>query len=314
MPGQSRRARSGPIPSTCGTGSTRQVILSSESWMRNQLRTRMGGKSPLDFLLGVMSDPTATPRQRVKAAGVAARYKHAYASGPEAPSFVVVEDKFGFKVAPELARAERDDLLREQMLHENWYRREKGSEEEKAADQELAQIRKRRTERLALLQYPQGYTVDDVAKDRKRLEQLRKARFERKKLTPEEDAEEAHLAARVTSYQLNPAVLAKPRIRDLEERRAVGFELSSAEEAELKDLRGRYPELAAEIDELDLLYLYEFGRELEIAHRAGLGLRAASKQAEMVCLRFRDPSKFTSELRAALFRPARRGKGTPGAS
>src|SRR5438105_8839104 len=30
-----------------------------------------GGASPLDFLLGVMADPAATPRQRVKAAGVA---------------------------------------------------------------------------------------------------------------------------------------------------------------------------------------------------------------------------------------------------
>src|SRR6266516_2625881 len=58
-----------------------------------------GGLSPLDFLLGVMGDPTATPRQRVKAAAVAARYKHAYAHalGTDAPSMTVVEDKFGFK-------------------------------------------------------------------------------------------------------------------------------------------------------------------------------------------------------------------------
>ncbi|HEV3159278.1 MAG TPA: hypothetical protein VGZ89_04765, partial [Xanthobacteraceae bacterium] len=37
------------------------------------------GLSPVDFLLGVMNDSTADPEQRVKAAAVAARYKHPYA-------------------------------------------------------------------------------------------------------------------------------------------------------------------------------------------------------------------------------------------
>jgi hypothetical protein len=74
------------------------------------------GPRPLDFLLGVMTDPAATPRQRVKAAGVAARYKHPYAGGLEEPIVVVGADKFGFKVDPELARAERDDQLRESRL------------------------------------------------------------------------------------------------------------------------------------------------------------------------------------------------------
>jgi hypothetical protein len=52
-----------------------------------------GGPSPLDFLLGVMADPAATPRQRAKAAAIAARYKHAYAGGAEAPSIIVAEDR-----------------------------------------------------------------------------------------------------------------------------------------------------------------------------------------------------------------------------
>jgi hypothetical protein len=244
-----------------------------------------------------MSDPTATPRQRVKAAGVAARYKHApAAAGPAAiPTVIVVEDKFGFKVDPELARGERDDMRSQDLLFKNWFRREKGSDEERAANQELAQIGKRRSERLARLKYPQGYTAEDLTKDRKRLEQLRKARFERKKLTPEEDAEEAHLAARVAAYQLNPELLAKARIRALEERRAVGSELTAAEEEELRHLRGRYPEYAGVMDLMDLAYLYHRRREVEIARKAGLDTSASYEQADVICLRLRNPRKFISE-------------------
>jgi hypothetical protein len=61
-----------------------------------------------------------------------------------------------------------------------------------------------------------------------RLAQLYSKRLSRKKLTPEEDAEEAHLAVRVTA----------------------------AEEAERQDLRRRYPQSAAQADRLDHRYRY----------------------------------------------------------
>jgi hypothetical protein len=261
-----------------------------------------GTLSPLDILLAVMNDPSATPRQRVKAAGVAARYKHPPAGAPDAPTVIVVEDKFGFKVDPELARAERDDRLRAKWLDESGFRFEEGSDEEKAVKEKWAQIRKRRAERLALLQYPQGYLADDLAKDCKRLEELMKTRIERKKLTPEEDAEEAHLATRVASYQLNPELLGKAGIRDLEERSAIGLQLTAAEEQELRDLRKRYPELAAEIDLLDLRYMHYWGRELEKARKAGLGWKTAVHQARDLCVGLRDPSKFGSEWEAEVGR------------
>jgi hypothetical protein len=104
-----------------------------------------GGLSPVDFLLGVMADPAATPRQRAKAAAIAARYKHAYAGGAEAPSIIVAEDRFSFKVAPELARAERDDRVREIRLDEF----KPHSAEGIAAARELEQIRQRRAERVS---------------------------------------------------------------------------------------------------------------------------------------------------------------------
>src|SRR5207344_1054066 len=65
---------------------------------------------------------------------------------------------------------------------------------------EQEQIRKRRAGRLGLVQFPDGYTYADRQTDENRLRQLYSKRLSRKKLTPEEDAEEAHLAVRV----LNP--------------------------------------------------------------------------------------------------------------
>ncbi len=70
--------------------------------------------TPLDFLLGVMNDPEAKPQQRIKAARVAARYKHAQADAGE--MLIVLEDKFGFKIDPALAKSIRDDAVREELL------------------------------------------------------------------------------------------------------------------------------------------------------------------------------------------------------
>jgi hypothetical protein len=140
-----------------------------------------------------------------------------------------------------------------------------------------------------------GYTVN-AAEDRERLEELRTARVERTTLTPEEDAEAAQLAARVAAYERNPQPFDEARIRELEERRA-GSPLAASEEAELRELRERYPEFAAIMDLMDLHYLYQRTRELEIARKAGLDFDAMCQQAEVVCLRFRDPSKYLHEWR-----------------
>jgi hypothetical protein len=269
-----------------------------------------GGVTPLKFLLGVMGDSTATPRQRVKAAAIAARYTHARASAPEAPTVIVVEDKFGFQVDPEVARAERDDRAREATLKATWYTRKKGSYEEKAGNQELEQIGKRRAERLALVKFPTGYTSVDRGADQKRLSELYSKRLSRKKLTPEEDAEEAHLVVRV----LNPEVKAsvpnvewlhtlregreskvncpESRIAELEERFVIGeTPLTAAEEDELNDLRRRYPGIAAEVDRLDHRYRCYVRREEEKLVEAGLHWLDARREARVQCERLRDPTK-----------------------
>jgi hypothetical protein len=118
---------------------------------------------------------------------------------------------------------------------------------------------------------------------------------------PKEDAEKAHLAA-------NPELLGEATIRELEERRAVGFQLTASEEEELRDLRERYPEYAAGLDLMDLQYLYHWRREFEIARKAGLDIDAIYEQTEVCCLRLRDPSKFIHEWQARRYLRDRRGK------
>jgi hypothetical protein len=278
-----------------------------------------GGLSPLDFLLGVMGDPAATPRQRVKAAAAAARYKHASA-GSDAPSVSVVEDKFGFKVDPELARAECDDSIRERTLWRTPYMHKKGSSDEKAAaERELEQIGKRRAERLARINFPDGYAYADRQNDEQRLAQLYSKRSSRKKLRPEEEAEEAHLAVRV----LNPKVV-KPevkvvvvgpfemewpatRIAELDERVVGGETLAAAEEAERQDLRRRYPESAAQADRLDHLYRYSLRRETESASKADINSGKAYKTAHDKCEPLRDPTKISyADLPSALLQKIHR--------
>lgn len=102
-------------------------------------------------------------------------------------------------------------------------------------------------------------------------------------------------------------------IRELEERRAVGFQLTASEDGELRDLRERYPEYAAGLDLMDLQYLYHWRREFEIARKAGLDIDAIYKQADVCCLRLRDESKYIHEWQAQRYLRDRRGKA-PGAA
>jgi hypothetical protein len=261
------------------------------------------GLSPLDFLLGVMNDPAATPEQRVKAAAVAARYKHPCAGQSDVPTISVVEDKFGFKVDPELARAELDDSLREIRIRTSSHLRKKDSVEAKVAEQELEQIGERRGERLARLSFPDGYAYADRQTDENRLAQLSSKRSSRKKLTPEEDAEEAHLAVRVLHPEAKPeprVFLARlthmkwptTRIAELDERVVGGEALTGPEETERQDLRRRYSESAAEADKLDHLYRYRLRKETDIAKKSGMELSKALDAARAKCDGLRDPTKI----------------------
>jgi hypothetical protein len=260
-PEPTRRKRPDPLDVRDRLGDTGDLKFETREVWPGAEGSAGGGLSPVDFLLGVMADPAATPRQRAKAAAIAARYKHAYVGGAEAPSIIAAEDKFGFKVAPELARAERDDRVREIRLGEFKPRSAEGT----AAARELEQIRQRRAERVAQVKFPDGYFQGDQEADKKRLQQLYSKRLSRKKLTPEEDAEEAHLAVRVLNPDVKESVpdlrwlrqiqieWPTTRIAELDERVVGGETLTAAEEVERQDLRRRYPQSAAQSDTLDHL-------------------------------------------------------------
>jgi hypothetical protein len=269
--------------------------------MEAAVRTATQSPGPLDFLLGVMCDPAAGPRQRVRAAGVAARYKHPFA-GLEAQCVIVGEDRFGFKVDPALARAERDDRLREGGLKTFKERSAEGL----AAKPELERIAKRRAERIALVKFPEGYSYDDSVADQRRLGELYSKRLSRKRLTPEEDAEEAHLAVRVLHPGADILDGVRPifswwakyemkwpmtRMVELEERVLAG-DTTAAEEDELRDLRTRHPDIAADVDRLDNEYNYCVRQETEKAKKAGLDGCDARQAAEQKCEQLRDPRKM----------------------
>jgi uncharacterized protein YnzC (UPF0291/DUF896 family) len=216
----------------------------------------------------------------------------------------VAEDKFGFKVDPKLARAERDDRVREIRLDEFKPRSAEGI----AAARELEQIRQRRAERVAQVKFPDGYFHGDREADKKRLQQLYSKRLSRRKFTPEEDAEEAHLAVRVLgpvavpvlspevakARQLEPMTIEWPtsRIAELDERVVGGETLTAAEEAERQDLRRRYPDSAAQADMIDHRYRYWLRKETEIAEKAGMNFFDATRAARDKCEKLRDPTKI----------------------
>jgi hypothetical protein len=305
-PEPARRKRPDPLDLRDRLGDTGDLKFETREVRPGAEGSAGGGLSPVDFLLGVMADPAATPRQRAKAAAIAARYKHAYAGGAEAPSIIVAEDKFAFKVAPELARAERDDRVREIRLDEF----KPHSAEGIAAARELEQIRQRRAERVAQVKFPDAYFHGDREADKKRLQQLYSKRLSRKKLTPEEDAEEAHLAVRVLgpvavpvlspevakARQLEPMTIEWPtsRIAELDERVVGGETLTAAEEAERQDLRRRYPDSAAQADMIDHRYRYWYRKEEEIAEKAGMKSWDAVGAARAKCQPLRDPTKVAS--------------------
>ena len=77
--------------------------------------------TPLGFLLGVMRDADAPPHLRIRVAPMVAPYVHAKrvtADASENPveTAVVVDDPYGFKIEPAVARVLRDDTQRLKFL------------------------------------------------------------------------------------------------------------------------------------------------------------------------------------------------------
>ena len=94
-----------------------------------------------------------------------------------------------------------------------------------------------------------------LGKTENELESLHRKRISQRpfKLTPEEDAEEAHLIARRAVYHhTSPEAQARQRISKLNMRsflRSPGMKLSDDERSELDSLTARYPDLPEDPDD-----------------------------------------------------------------
>jgi hypothetical protein len=198
---------------------------------------------PVDFLLGVMRDPEAAPRQR--AARVAARYKHRPPeAGPQ-----LVEDEFGFKIDPSAARAIRDieakcDALAAALRH---IRETKAPPAEKIAEWEM--LVKQRDQQIETIAVPETYHWPDLQSDDQRMKDIRalaKSRGKKSqgKLGPDEEAEEVYLIARTEAYRACPRHRAWCRISELEVSRSEGRLLTEGELSELDGLLAQFPDVA----------------------------------------------------------------------
>jgi hypothetical protein len=209
--------------------------------------------SPLNFLLSVMKDPDATAKQRIRAAKVAARYKHA----PVPPDNVPSTDEYGFAISRTLAKAIGEDLSRLAYLESDRCRAELAD-----AEAEAAEIRARQTERYQMLQCPPGYSPE---RDVKRWAELT-ARWRKSRSTMAEETEYAFIIARMEVYDASvcrtASGRARRRIEELEaksrmrkRRKATNepitieqmaldmnkLELAPAEASELQQLRKDFP-------------------------------------------------------------------------
>ena len=121
--------------------------------------------SPLNFLLNVMKDSDAAVRLRIKAARVAAPYRHP--AGVTARSQLVVEDPYGFDFDPAEVTAHRDDEVEYSLSNSRGQHRDprKGK-----------QIQARMAAREKTFICPPGYTERENRKDQRRLEELTRKR------------------------------------------------------------------------------------------------------------------------------------------
>ena len=197
--------------------------------------------SPLDYLLSVMNDADAKPQLRIKAARIAAPYFHAH---PMTAKRIVIDDPFGFNFDPELARELRDEEVNCSMkMLVTEFHTYSGSPEAREAYARIYELKQ-----MLPKHRPPGYTLLHARNDWDRTEEFFDVRRERK-LTKEEDAEEAHLIARVAvhsmTYAASPECRGRERIYELNCQAA----LSEAEQHELDELVKLYPDLPGPPDD-----------------------------------------------------------------
>jgi hypothetical protein len=204
--------------------------------------------TPLQFLLGVMRDPTSPTDLRIQVARAAAPLVHGKlgTTSPRDPlgPLGAIESE-GFTIDIEEAKALRDiqrrlgDLLRKRYATP----RNNGGPLTAAEIAEEPELRAQLSRKSAAFVCPQGYGPQDVMKDSNRLHQLNCKRLSPPscgggELKGADDEEEALLTARVAAFRHSPEGRDRQRITELEAYRLCR---DSDEQAELDRLRVVYP-------------------------------------------------------------------------
>lgn len=197
---------------------------------------------PLDFLLAVMRASDTPAALRFKIACITAPYLHTKrTTGGLAGRSTGKPDRYDFVVDRATAKEIRDDTRRLARLLRT---RSKNLKRKKQKAELLLGHIKSRVGSL-IPPCPSLYGPEEYEKDRDRYLKLKKRRS-RSPLSRAEDAEEAHLLARILTYQSRPEALARKRIAELElrERNASFFgtpRLSLRDESCLRGLRTLFP-------------------------------------------------------------------------
>jgi hypothetical protein len=225
-----------------------------------------GRLDPLSFLLGVMRDEAAAPRQRFKAARIAARYQHK----PPLRPVHLVEDEFGFRIDPAVAKAVAEIKVRCGTAAPA------NTADARSPDASLRDL-------IATIECPDCYSSLDLLRDEARLTEL----FSGKKLTPEGAAERDYLMTRTEVYRASGRHHAWCRMAHLEYFRTWGYTLREDQRAELERLRAQFPMIAQQVDGIDLsggsitrwLDLY---RKLNAAKKRGVELSVEQARKEVL--------------------------------
>jgi hypothetical protein len=205
--------------------------------------------------MGVMRDANAPPGLRIQVARAITPYVHAKLGTP--PAEVVVDDEYGFVIDPVAAREIRDHYVEmDRLICTGEFL---GTEAEHKFRDRIAEKKK-----ALAVECPTGYTALEARKGKKRVESLhRKRAWQRPfKLTAEEDAEEAHLFARLAAYEATPEAQTRERISKLSSvTQYPGGKLSADGRSELDSLMARYPDLPKDPDNRLPVMAYTIGGE-----------------------------------------------------
>lgn len=202
--------------------------------------------TPLQFLLGVMRDPTSPTNLRIQVARAAAPLVHGKSGTalPRDPTGTVAE---GSTIDIEEAKALRNIQRRLGTLLRKRYG-QNGGPLTAAEIAEQSELRALFSTNSAALVCPPGYGPKDAMEDSNRLHQLNCKRLSPPscgdgELKGADDEEEANLMVRVAAFRYSQEGRERHRITELEVYRLYR---SNDEQAELDELRLVYPKVSSE--------------------------------------------------------------------